>query len=759
MIWKCPCGEVNVGAAKECRKCGVAFSDDLIVKKQSKSAAQGKDHSAASETGQAGKQERTSIKKLNPSPSPKKVFMLKLVKRLLQVFFILVFGYLFSFYGKLVLEYCNLKSTAIRIEKYNKDKQACDQNIFRIKNLCSEYLIRFNKPAEQYSELESLKPGATFQCPARGQYQIKRDGKRTEIICSFHHDYANFPRYPARFQAYRSLPAPTLSFIWPMLFNLTLAAILAFLCIGLELFQDPAEEAIPRRNNGWKLPLILMVLTLAVPTMLTFLSLLTPWMELFPDRLAHKKIAKECRAYIRTVESCLEMYLMEHAAVMVPEKMDDISMYICSQRLPVCPTGADYRIKATGEGAFFVYCPVHGDVSGNHPPKSVSDNALINALYDWELGKEFSYPGYEQAKKLIVESQDIDQPDASGRTPLMLAIIFGKPDLAAMLIERTDLNRRDMDNYFALTYAVKKGYLDLAEQMIAKGADPVAFDQSAESLLLIAIENGARDFAGRLLDRGAAANGRGGYGYTALMHAARQNWPDMVERLLGLGAPLEAENDGGSTALQVACTSRAFAAARTLADHGADINHRNREGDTALMLSLGSRYGARAEKAGLEFAGFLIGKGADINCQGKYGSTPLLDALHYGYREIADMLLAAGANQKKTGKDQDVALLYAAGSGFADIVERLATEGYDLNVRDYNQRTPLIAAAGSGHAETAKVLIAKGADIGLSCEDRMTPLILALHRGYIETAAALKTAGADFEKEYAEYTKKRRQGK
>ncbi|MDD5090927.1 MAG: hypothetical protein PHQ23_08425 [Candidatus Wallbacteria bacterium] len=36
MIWKCLCGEVNVGTAKECRKCGAAFNEELIVEKRAK---------------------------------------------------------------------------------------------------------------------------------------------------------------------------------------------------------------------------------------------------------------------------------------------------------------------------------------------------------------------------------------------------------------------------------------------------------------------------------------------------------------------------------------------------------------------------------------------------------------------------------------------------------------------------------------------------------------------------------------------------
>lgn len=157
-------------------------------------------------------------------------------------------------------------------------------------------------------------------------------------------------------------------------------------------------------------------------------------------------------------------------------------------------------------------------------------------------------------------------------------------------------------------------------------------------------------------------------------------------------------------------TGRALAkTAELLVDRGADVNQGARVDDHLLppsywacsahnepVLRVLLERGARASEAlgsalwngTFAIAETLLAAGADIDYAGDHGPV-LFDLAHWGQFQKAEWLLARGANPDCRGPDGRTPLHAAAARGARRFAERLIAAGADVNARDRNRRTPL----------------------------------------------------------------------
>ncbi|MDD5090389.1 MAG: prepilin-type N-terminal cleavage/methylation domain-containing protein [Candidatus Wallbacteria bacterium] len=80
---------------------------------------------------------------------------------------------------------------------------------------------------------------------------------------------------------------------------------------------------------------------------------------------------KACVANLRTLESALEMYLMEHASEEAPA-LSVVAPYMQGQKYPKCPTTdqeTSYSIQGTVTTSLWVACSVHGSVHHQIEPQ------------------------------------------------------------------------------------------------------------------------------------------------------------------------------------------------------------------------------------------------------------------------------------------------------------------------------------------------------------------------------------------------------
>jgi ankyrin repeat protein len=127
----------------------------------------------------------------------------------------------------------------------------------------------------------------------------------------------------------------------------------------------------------------------------------------------------------------------------------------------------------------------------------------------------------------------------------------------------------------ALPDALAAGMAEVAQVLLARGADPDARDRHGRPALAAAAE---LPDAGMLETLLAAGAGLGEAGVEALFAAAVANRPASLDVLLGQGVALEARDAHGATPLLRAAGAGAVAAVRLLLERGADPGLRDAAG-------------------------------------------------------------------------------------------------------------------------------------------------------------------------------------
>jgi ankyrin repeat protein len=245
-----------------------------------------------------------------------------------------------------------------------------------------------------------------------------------------------------------------------------------------------------------------------------------------------------------------------------------------------------------------------------------------------------------------------------------------------------------------------------------------------------------------------------------------------------------------SLAVSLTAKSKSTEAIGILLDAGADVNEPNDRGWTPLHQAAYSNQPA--------VAAALIEHGADLEAEAHgSGGTPLIAALFWGHREVADLLgtysmapgnlrAAAGLGNQKllescfTGEKTlaprafaargfyrphsgfpdwhpsadpqevlDEALVWACKSGRTEVLPRLVRAGARIDADPY-RGTPLIWAAVCNRMETAEWLIDHGATVdlkatfgGLTHGQGITALHMASQNGHLSMVRFLISRGAD----------------
>jgi ankyrin repeat protein len=166
--------------------------------------------------------------------------------------------------------------------------------------------------------------------------------------------------------------------------------------------------------------------------------------------------------------------------------------------------------------------------------------------------------------------------------------------------------RKDEDGFTPCSLAAANGYKEMAELLLASGADVNAKDNSESTPLHQAV-------------------------------AAREQHPDLVEMLIACKADVNAADTNGLTPLHYAALADNGKAAKLLLTHGAQLDVKDKvDGDTPLIIAAGKGYKTVAE--------VRLANGADVNAPDKMG-TPLAWAIHTGNTDIADLLRKHGGHE------------------------------------------------------------------------------------------------------------------
>jgi ankyrin repeat protein len=355
---------------------------------------------------------------------------------------------------------------------------------------------------------------------------------------------------------------------------------------------------------------------------------------------------------------------------------------------------------------------------------------------------------------------------ARAESPLADAAMSGDmKSLRTLLRHAHDIDAAQPDGMTALHWAVHRDDLEMADLLLAAGADVLATNRIGVRPIFLATENGSAAMLGRLLDAGDEANGiLTPTGETVLMLTARTGNPAAVELLIDHGADVNARQEREFTPLMFAAAEGHADVIRVLLRHGADPSlatlastrreRRPAGGMTPLLLA--------ARQGHLAAAQALVEGGADVNECAADDTSPLLIALVNGHYDLGRMLLDRGADPSladangrgplfsvidlrnaqwsqipppKLSQAEHMAMietLVEAGADLEQAIEdKVAHRGsFDMRWTNFTGGTPFLRAAWNGDIEVMRFLLDHGADPNVVSEKGETALLLLAGAGW-----------------------------
>jgi len=312
------------------------------------------------------------------------------------------------------------------------------------------------------------------------------------------------------------------------------------------------------------------------------------------------------------------------------------------------------------------------------------------------------------------------------------------------------------------------GDKEVAELLLAKGADINAKNNNGVTPLHLAISNRRPDLADFLRQHGGQDAAPGHTPPGGIYAAAMSGNVEQVKALLQANPELVSSKDeNGRTALHWAAMFNQVAVAEALLAGKADINAKDNHGLTPLhevskkemadfLLANKAEIEAKNEegrtplhaaaahgKPGMTgVVESLLAHGADVNARSNNGWTPLLETALTDHRDVAEILLQNKADLNARSNDGVTPLHVAAYFAHKDMVDLLLSHGADVNAKANDGATPLSNAAGYlGHLDVVELLLARGADVNARGRDGFTPLHAAITDGHPDVADLLRQHG------------------
>jgi cytohesin len=312
--------------------------------------------------------------------------------------------------------------------------------------------------------------------------------------------------------------------------------------------------------------------------------------------------------------------------------------------------------------------------------------------------------------------------------------------------------------------AAAKGYLAVAEYLLANNADVNAVDGLRRAPLHLAADAGHKRMCELLLAKGADVNAADDTGYTPLHRVVENGYLAVAETLLAAGATVntksatllgQKQRQVGKAPLHTAAEKGFAAAVDLLLQHAADINAKDDEGFTPLVCAIQANQPATVRR--------LLEKGADPNA---HGTSALLYAVADGREPLVRLLLEHKADLEARilapePQGDWTVLFRALGAGHSpgdvEMTRLLLDAGANVNARAASGITPVhwVAIRGAqipsdwssafqrNLSASLRLLLERQADVNARDSGGNTPLHYAVDAGLAEIVEILLAAGAD----------------
>jgi ankyrin repeat protein len=239
--------------------------------------------------------------------------------------------------------------------------------------------------------------------------------------------------------------------------------------------------------------------------------------------------------------------------------------------------------------------------------QAIEDDNFVSAVILLEHGADPNAPSLSESRPLhlAVEQDSLEMirlllhkganpnaTDGGHQTPLLLAANYGRLEAVRYFLTRddVDINIPDAKKRTVLHDACAKGWADVVEKLLAKGASVEAHDKENRTPIFDASTNGEVGVLDLLLAAGAKIDARDSEGRTPIYDAAAADNIEVVKRLIAKGAAVNVEDATGKSLLHFVSAHDRAEVVRVLVAHGASVNTPARDGSTPLHEAL--RYGA-----------------------------------------------------------------------------------------------------------------------------------------------------------------------
>jgi ankyrin repeat protein len=343
------------------------------------------------------------------------------------------------------------------------------------------------------------------------------------------------------------------------------------------------------------------------------------------------------------------------------------------------------------------------------------------------------------------------KPDAEDQQRLNEQLIAAawKNDLrrARDLIARgADVNAKDNTVQSAYLISTSEGYLELLDLTLKHGADVDSKDSFNGTGLIRAADRGHADIAGRLVQADVKINHINNLGWTALHEAiilgnGSRRYVDTVRVLVAAGADLRLKSQRDQIAPLQHATSKGHNGIAEVLRAGLEADKPSKQQAERRLLDAAERGDATA-------AALAMRAGASLEVKDASGRTPLLLAVTKDHVAVARLLVYLGATPDALDDQHDTPWLVTGVTGSVDMLEVLLPARPDLRIRNRFGGTSLIPASERGHVAYVRRVVRTDIEVNHVNNLGWTALLEAVILGdgskrYQQIVTILLDAGAD----------------
>jgi ankyrin repeat protein len=343
------------------------------------------------------------------------------------------------------------------------------------------------------------------------------------------------------------------------------------------------------------------------------------------------------------------------------------------------------------------------------------------------------------------------KPDAEDQQRLNEQLIAAawKNDLrrARDLIARgADVNAKDNTVQSAYLISTSEGYLELLDLTLKHNADVDSMDSFNGTGLIRAADRGHADIAGRLVQADVKINHINNLGWTALHEAiilgnGSRRYVETVRVLVAAGADLRLKSQRDQIAPLQHATSKGHNGIAEVLRAGLEADKPSKQQAERRLLDAAERGDATA-------AALAIRAGASLEVKDARGRTPLLLAVTKDHVAVARLLVYSGANPDALDDQHDTPWLVTGVTGSVDMLEVLLPARPDLRIRNRFGGTSLIPASERGHVAYVRRVVRTDIEVNHVNNLGWTALLEAVILGdgskrYQQIVTILLDAGAD----------------